>query len=81
MLVRPSGMIIAASVVHSSKALAGIVVKELPLRSRLTYFPERFITVPILFSVNLLAFTATVIGLSGLLSGCLLRYFFNAVAL
>jgi hypothetical protein len=81
MLVMPLGIVTLTSILQSSKALSVIAVKGLPLMSRLTYFSARIMAARILFSVNLLAFTATVIGLSGLLSGCLRRYFFNAEAL
>jgi hypothetical protein len=65
------GIVTLARLSQREKVSVGIVVKGLALMSRLTYFPALSMAAMIFFSVNLLAFTATVIVLSGLLAGCL----------
>jgi hypothetical protein len=81
MLFMLSGIVTLTRFLQSLKTFTGIAVKGLALRSRLTYFSARIMAALILFSVNLFAFTETVIGLSGLLAGCLSRYFFSVATL
>jgi len=58
-----------------------MIVNASPERVRLTYLPDDVIASEIFGIMGALAFILTLIGLSGLLAGCLSRYSFNASAL
>jgi hypothetical protein len=81
MLLALFDMVMLTSIFKFLKALSGISVKALPERLRLTYLPADVIALAMFGSIGPLAFIVTLIGLSGVLAGCLSRYAFNSSAL